>query len=119
MIYGFIIYNLAIFGLLGGVIFYLIPKLQNAHNNGDSEKNRLHVRQLYFTSGMIGILGLIFLLSMGFYFFSCGIGLCENGKENPGKIIFDSCLQSIPSLITLILGYYFGKKDNTIEQFKV
>lgn len=115
MIYGFIIYNLAIFGLLAGVIFYLIPKLKNAHNNGDGAKNRLQVRQLYFTSGMIGILGLIFLLSMGFYFFSCSVGLCENGKENPGKIIFDACLQSIPPLITLVLGYYFGKKEDSTE----
>ena len=111
MIYFFIAYSTAIFLLIAGIVFYLVPKLNKAHI-GTDEKSRLSVRQLYFVSGMVGVLGLIFLESMGMYYFSCSIGLCNDGIENPGKVIFEACLKIIPPLVTLVLGYYFGRKEN-------
>ena len=103
---GFLIYSFAIFALLVGVII-LIPTLSKAHNN-EQESYRLQVRQLYFVSGMVGVLGLIFLEAMGMYYFENNMNITDNA----GKNIFEACLKTIPPLITLVLGYYFGKKSS-------
>ena len=101
-------YSIAILILIS-VIISLIPKLKNSHKS-ESEESKLKTRQLYFITGLLGILGLVFLQGMIMYYFSCNEGLCNKDIDNPGKVIFEAIVQIIPPLITLILGYYFGIK---------
>jgi hypothetical protein len=54
------------------------------------------------------MLGLIFLEAMGMYYFENNMNITDNA----GKNIFEACLKTIPPLITLVLGYYFGKKSS-------
>ena len=63
-------------------------------------------RRLYFAAGTITGLGIIFTLSMAMYYWTTPVP--EAGGIFPGKEIFEACVQIIPPIITLVLGYYFG-----------
>lgn len=106
---GFLPFTLLIFAVVGGMI-WLVPRMSRGHQT-DSEQTRLEVRRLYFAGGAIAALGLVFLEAMGMYYYGCPSMGCDTGKDIPGKHIFEACVQVIPPLITLILGYYFGKAD--------
>lgn len=60
----------------------------------------LAAKQLHFAAATLTGLGLIFVLSMAMYLW---------GGEK-GTAIFEACKTIIPPIITLILGYYFGKE---------
>lgn len=94
---------------LAGAIAYIAMNMHSGHRSDDPPTVRLEVRRLYFVGGAISALGLVFLEGMGMYYFSCPSTGCAVGAEVPGKKIFEACVQVIPPLITLILGYYFGK----------
>lgn len=62
-------------------------------------------RQLHFAAVTLSGLGLLFLLSMAMYYWS-------SNTNGPAKEIFDSSKTIIPPIVTLVLGYYFGKRSN-------
>lgn len=69
-------------------------------------------RRLYFAAGTLTGLGIIFTLSMAMYYWSTPPSLA--GGVSPGKEIFEACMQIVPPIITLVIGYYFGTSA-TIE----
>lgn len=65
-------------------------------------------RRLYFAAVVLTGLGIIFLEAMAMYYW----GSQSAGAEEVGKNIFDACKTIIPPIVTLVLGFYFGKSDN-------
>jgi uncharacterized membrane protein len=55
-------------------------------------------------------LGLVFLQSMAMYYWA------SSGQAEAAKSIFETCKTVIPPIITLVLGYYFGKSDQHQSQ---
>ena len=68
-------------------------------------------KQLHFAAVVLTGLGLIFLLSMAMYFW----GVTDGQSVDRGREIFDACKTIIPPIVTLILGYYFGKSTERTE----
>ena len=64
-------------------------------------------RHLYFGSVVLTGLALVFMLAMAMYFFA-PIEQLDRAKE-----IFDTCKQIIPPILTLVIGFYFGKKSES------
>lgn len=62
-------------------------------------------RHLYFGSVVLTSLALVFMLGMAMYFFA------PADKSVQAKEIFEACKQIIPPLLTLVIGFYFGKKS--------
>jgi hypothetical protein len=63
-------------------------------------------RQLHFAAVTLSGLGLVFLLSMAMYYWPPRTG------SDSAKDIFDASKTIIPPIVTLVLGYYFGKRSN-------
>jgi hypothetical protein len=59
----------------------------------------LDPKQLHFAAAILTGLGLIFSLSMAMHVWGGGLG----------KEVFDACKTTIPPIVTLVLGYYFGR----------
>lgn len=92
-------------GLLAIVICVVIVLYFNrAQGRQTDERARFEFQRLSFAAVVLTGLGLIFLLSMAMYYWA------PSGSE-AGKTIFESCKTVIPPIITLVLGYYFGKSD--------
>ncbi len=64
-------------------------------------------RHLYFGSVVLTALTLVFMLAMAMYFFS------PKEQMDQAKEIFDTCKQIIPPILTLVIGFYFGKKSES------
>ena len=62
-------------------------------------------RRLYFAAVVLIGLGFIFVIAMSMYYFA------PYDQREVGKEIFTTCVTVIPPVITLVLGYYFGKAD--------
>jgi ABC-type dipeptide/oligopeptide/nickel transport system permease component len=62
-------------------------------------------RHLYFGSVVLTSLALVFMLSMAMYFFA------STEQAARAKEIFNACNQIIPPMLTLVIGFYFGKKS--------
>lgn len=66
-----------------------------------------HSRMISFGSVILTGIGLVFALAMAMYYFETPV----KDIESRGKDIFENCTTVLPPIVTLILGYYFGKKD--------
>lgn len=62
-------------------------------------------KHLYFGAVVLTAMALVFVLSMAMYYWA------SPEQVDRGKDIFDTCVQIIPPLITLVIGYFFGKKN--------
>lgn len=67
-------------------------------------------RRLYFAAVVLIGLGFIFIIAMSMYYFAPDAQLAGVGKE-----IFTTCVTVIPPIVTLVLGYYFGKAETQRE----
>ena len=105
-----LIFTIIIFLIAAGMTIIIIPKLYKGHEKAD-EKDRLQVRLLYFAGVVLACLALVFLEAMGMYYFSDSGEGYKAGGINPGKEIFGACVQVIPPIATLVLGYYFGRSE--------
>lgn len=63
-------------------------------------------RQLYFGSVVLTAMALVFMLGMAMYYFAPD----EKYSERAAKI-FEACVHIIPPLLTLVIGFYFGKRS--------
>jgi NO-binding membrane sensor protein with MHYT domain len=77
--------------------------------NAAGETSRLHFAAVILTG-----IGLLFFMAMVMYYFdgydlSSGARAASNGGV--GKSIFESCVQVLPPIVTLVLGYYFGRRE--------
>ena len=97
--------------LIAGMIAFMIPKLHKSHEATADEKDRLQVRLLYFAGVVLSGLALVFLEAMVMFYFSNSGAAYKADSINPGKEIFEACVQIIPPIATLVLGYYFGKSE--------
>lgn len=84
------------------VVFVLY--FNRAQGQQVDEKARFEFQRLSFAAVVLTGLGLIFLLSMAMYYWA-------PSSSEAGKTIFEACKTVIPPIITLVLGYYFGKSD--------
>ena len=85
------------FYLLIGIILIIKVSLQ------PKEPITPELRQLHLAAGILTGVSLIFLIAMGLYFFQ------EGTDKAAGRDIFDACVKILPPIITLVLGYYFGR----------
>jgi hypothetical protein len=67
----------------------------------DYERRRLHFAAVVLTS-----LAIVFIIAMSMYYFAG-----DDGQRGVGKEIFTTCVTIIPPIVTLVLGYYFGKAE--------
>lgn len=63
-------------------------------------------RQLYFGSVVLTAMALVFMLGMAMYYFAPD----EKYSDRAAKI-FEACVHIIPPLLTLVIGFYFGKRS--------
>ena len=63
-------------------------------------------KQLHFAAVVLTGVGVVFLTSMGMYYFDS-----PTGTNAPSKEIFDTCVKVLPPIVTLVLGYYFGRRE--------
>lgn len=66
-------------------------------------------RHLYFGAVVLTSLALVFLLAMAMYYWA------TPEQVGRGKEIFEACIQIIPPILTLVIGFYFGKKSEQIS----
>ena len=90
---------LAIAALAGfGILISKIVEVVNGTGR-DTE-----TRQLHFAAVILSGLALLFILSMGMYYWA------PSDRAGVAKEIFDASKTIIPPIVTLVLGYYFGKR---------
>jgi NO-binding membrane sensor protein with MHYT domain len=87
----------------------LILKIAMRENDA-GEPGRLHFAAVILTG-----IGLLFFMAMAMYYFdgydlSSGARVASNGGT-VGKSIFEACVQVLPPIVTLVLGYYFGRRE--------
>ena len=85
------------------IMAVLIAKL-----NGQDQESR----HLYFGSVVLTSLALVFMLGMAMFYWA---------PENEvgamrGQKIFEACVQIIPPLLTLVIGFYFGKRSEATQK---
>lgn len=97
--------ELVIIGITGTLVYRLHDK---------SDTNRAHeTRLLNFAAVILTALALVFMLGMAMYYWSPW-----GGNSNPGQEIFHTCGQVIPPIITLVIGYFFGRQETKPEAKK-
>jgi hypothetical protein len=84
--------------LAGGIIWLLYRKIPK-----DGQRD-FEVRRLYFAAVTLAGLALLFILSTALYYW-------DSSTSGVGKDIFDTSVQLLPPIATLVIGYYFGKSD--------
>lgn len=87
--------------VLVGIIIGLSSTIW-AWQHGRTGGFTFEAKQLHFAAVTLTGIGLLFALSMAMYFFG--------GESSPGKNIFEACKTILPPIITLILGFYFGRE---------
>ena len=92
------------------VITLAVIGTKSAEKHDSDSDISFEIRRLYFAACMLTGLGLIFVLSMGMYYFSPNIDPSLNG-ESAGQNIFDAVKTVVPPIATLMLGYYFGSSS--------
>ena len=94
------------FVVLVGVVVLVVTAAVFASKTTGFQNN-----QLFFASGTLSALAAIFVLAMAFY------GLSSEGDDgtSPGEDIFQACVQIIPPLATLVIGYYFGSSRGSTD----
>lgn len=90
---GFAIGELAIIFVMAALLWRL---------KTDSPESKL----VHFAAVILTALALIFMLSMAMYYWDTPKG------DKPGKEIFDRCAQIIPPIVTLVVGYFFGRQES-------
>jgi NADH:ubiquinone oxidoreductase subunit 6 (subunit J) len=68
-------------------------------------KGQFEFQRLAFAAVILTGLGLVFLQSMAMYYWA------SPEQKEAAKSIFETCKTVIPPIITLVLGYYFGKSE--------
>lgn len=63
-------------------------------------------RQLYFGSVVLTAMALVFTLGMAMYYFAPDPQHAERAAK-----IFEAVVHIIPPLLTLVIGFYFGKRS--------
>jgi membrane protease YdiL (CAAX protease family) len=90
------------------IVFFVVLVLFFNRNQGKEaiEKGQFEFQRLYFAAVVLTGLGLVFLESMAMYYWS-------PPNQEVGKNIFETCKTVIPPIITLVLGYYFGRSEQS------
>jgi amino acid transporter len=75
-------------------------------------------RRLNFAATLLSGIGLIFLMAMAMYYFDGYTPATQQREANNdvGKSIFNSCIQVLPPIVTLVLGYYFGRSEGRRDE---
>ena len=66
-----------------------------------TEQPLTELRKLRLAEGTLVVIAVLFLLSM--------IAVCLIPTKE-SNLVFDTCRQTLPPIVTLILGYYFSRK---------
>ena len=69
--------------------------------------------KMYFAAAVLAFLAFIFMLAIILY--GLGPKPTDSNSDNPGKSIFDACVKVIPPIVTLIIGFYFGASQDSIN----
>lgn len=89
----------------GGLLVLCLAMAYIIFANKEDAANTLDNKLIHFGAVILTGIGLIFSLAMAMAFF-------EEASSTRGKEIFDSVKTILPPVVTLILGYYFGKKQD-------
>ncbi len=96
--------NVLIFS--AGLLFISIVMAYIVFSNKESTPASADAKLIHFGAVILTGIGLIFSLSMAMFYF-------DTEDSTKGKEIFDSTKTILPPIVTLILGYYFGKKQGS------
>jgi hypothetical protein len=80
-----------------------ISSLIWAWRNPEEEKKLIEAKRLHFAATTLTGLALLFALAMAMFYW--------DSAKGSGKEIFESCKTIIPPVVTLVLGYYFGREN--------
>ncbi len=72
--------------------------------------NSQESKLVHFAAVILTTLALIFLLSMAMYYWEPSLPNL-NPSDGRGAKIFDRCAQIIPPIVTLVIGYFFGRQE--------
>jgi hypothetical protein len=107
-------------GLLAIVVLIAIVIIANTiidAKQGPAAAN-FDTRRLYFAAVVLTGLAVIFLEAMAMYYWGCDgsvtAAAAAAGKacsSEAAKDIFDACKTVVPPIVTLVLGFYFGKAE--------
>ena len=86
--------------IIGGTSMMRLNAEKKAILDGKEFPDKLEAKQLHFAAVTLIGLGAFFFWSMGMYYYS---------TSQSGEAIFDATKTVVPPIVTLILGYYFGK----------
>jgi uncharacterized membrane protein len=94
------------------IVFFMVLVLffNREHGKEAMLKGQFEFQRLAFAAVILTGLGLVFLQSMAMYYWA------SSGQAEAAKSIFETCKTVIPPIITLVLGYYFGKSDQHQSQ---
>jgi glucan phosphoethanolaminetransferase (alkaline phosphatase superfamily) len=93
-------------GLLSiAFLIFLVLYFNRDQGKAAIEKGQFEFQRLNFAAVILMGLALVFLESMAMYYWS------PPSQVEVGKNIFETCKTVIPPIITLVLGYYFGRSD--------
>jgi cadmium resistance protein CadD (predicted permease) len=99
-----VMFGLFVFALLVAIIVFSIG-LRKPQPDTPIDYER---RRLYFAAVVLIGLGMTFFLAMSMYFFSGP----DVARVEAAKKIFETCVAVIPPIVTLVLGYYFGRSES-------
>lgn len=68
------------------------------------------VRRLYFAAGVLGTL--FFLLLVAVFCAVAPQDRTSSPDPHRGQMVFETLIQIVPPLMTLVLGFYFGQSQN-------
>lgn len=84
----------------------MISLIRDLKTQGHEEKI------VHFAAVILTTLALVFMLSMAMYYWSA-----EDSTAAANKI-FESCLQVLPPIATLVIGYFFGRREASARSEK-
>jgi len=96
--------------VLVGLVCLLAAALMFAMFRG-APFERFEMSRLYFAAGTLAAVA--FLFALGFIFYAYGPE--HSSGEAPGKAIFTACVNILPPIATLIIGFYFGSQQRSNE----
>jgi len=88
-----------------GLLLICLAMAYIVFSNKEGPTPSVDAKLIHFGAVILTGIGLIFSLSMAMFYF-------DSAESTRGKEIFDGAKTILPPVVTLILGYYFGKKQD-------
>jgi hypothetical protein len=107
--YSFLWFSLVLIVVMPALVVFVLWMNRKTSQSTVTDKHvQFETERLYFAAVVLTGLAIVFLESMAMYYWS-------PAGSAVGKEIFDTCKTVIPSIVTLVIGYYFGRTEQRQE----